>query len=451
MIGITNVKQALKVDVVISEQMAAAIQLWSRMYQNDAPWLNNEVKSLNLPAAIVSEIARMITIESTVEITGSARANYLAIQFKHVMSVLREQIEKGAAKGGLMFKPYVFGNDILIDYIQADMFYPVKFSASGKINACIFADQRQEGYKYYTRLEYHEMTPKGYIIRNMAFRSTSRETLGQQVPLGTIADWAELEPEALITGIDRPLFAYFRYPLANNIDTISPLGVSCYSRVTELIRQADELWSNLIWEFESGKRAIYVDVLAFGKDANGNPKLPNKRLYRSLDTGGKKDDFFQAWSPEFREAAIKSGLNTIFQRIEFNCGLAYGTLSDPSSIEKTATEIKISKQRTYATVVDGQKALQTALENLLYAMDIWATLANLAPQGKYSAVFQWDDSVVVDTEAQFQQDMRLVGAGLISKAEFRMRNMGEDEKTARAKIAEIQAEQPNELGLFQGV
>lgn len=450
MIGQLSVKQVMKVDIAISSAMAEALQLWSSMYENSAPWLNNDIKSLNLPAAIAGEVARAATIEAEVEITGSARADYLMRQLEPVLDALRELAEKGAAKGGLMLKPYVAGKKIFVDYVQADMFYPVKFDANGKITACIFADQRQEGNRFFTRLENHEMTDTGCVIRNMAFKSTSRDALGQQVALDAVEDWAGLEPEATITGIEQPLFAYFRYPLANNIDPTSPLGVSCFSRATDLIRQADELWSNLLWEFESGKRAIYVDVLAFGKDADGLSRLPDKRLYRTLDAGGQKDDFFQAWSPDFREAALKSGLNTIFQRIEFNCGLAYGTLSDPANIEKTATEIASSKQRSMATIVDTQKAMETMLDDLVYAMDTWATLANLTPRGTYDVTYSWDDSLIVDHDSQLQTDRQAVSMQIMSKWRYLMRNYGLSEEEAKKWVIEAQDEQPEEDNLFQG-
>jgi hypothetical protein len=41
---------------------------------------------------------------------------------------------------------------------------------------------------------------------------------------------------------------------------------------------------------------------------------------------------------------------------------------------------------------------------------------------------------------QFQQDLRLVGQGLMSKVEFRMRNFGESEELARAALQEVAAE-----------
>ena len=60
MIGQSSVKQALHVDVAISPRMAVALQLWTFMYENRAHWLNDEIRSLNLPAAIAGEIARAV-------------------------------------------------------------------------------------------------------------------------------------------------------------------------------------------------------------------------------------------------------------------------------------------------------------------------------------------------------------------------------------------------------
>lgn len=439
MLGQSTIKQAVSVDVAISSEMASALQLWTELYENQPPWASPEsgIYSLNLAAAIASEIARAVTIEMNVVISGSGRANFLMEQFGRVLPKLRTMVEVGAAKGGLVLKPFINGKDIDVDFVQADQFYPVDFDANGNITSCVFADQRMIGGKVFTRLEFHAMTAEGYVIRNLAYKSSSKDTLGVQVELAAVDAWKDLQPSAVITGIDKPLFAYFRYPLANNIDMTSPLGVSCYSRATDLIEQADRQWSNLLWEFESGQRALYVDVLAFGKDAAGKPILPNKRLYRSLDAGGADDALFKEWTPSLREVNILNGLDAILRKIEFACGLAYGTLSNPGNVDKTATELKISAQRSFATVGDAQKALKSAIDDLIHAMDTWATLGRLAPNGVVKVVYEFDDSVVEEKDTQFQQDLRLVEAGIISKVEFRMRNFGEDEATATARIAAV--------------
>lgn len=441
-----SVKSALKLDVAITPLMADALQKWSLIYTNNSPWLSSEIRSLNLGASIASAIARDVTIEMGVTISGSMRANFLAAQLKPVLNNIRTNTEYASAKGGMWFKPYVIGENITTDFIQADMGYPVAFDANGNMTACVFADQKIIGKDFYTRLEYHAMTEAGYQITNTAFCSSMRDVLGSQVSLSSVESWAELEPEATIINIERPLFAYFKMPFANNIDPTSPLGVSVYSRATQgekcLMQQADELWSNLLWEFESGKRALYTDVLAFGKDTAGKPLLPDKRLYRLLDLQSRMDGrgLFEDWSPTLREANILNGLDAILRKIEFTCGLSYGIISDPKMIALTATEVKNSKQTYYANIVDTQKSLADAFDQLLYAMDVYTTLYNLAPMGTYKAAYDFDDSIVVDTETQFTQDQLTVGMNTMPKYVFLMRNYGLTEEDARKWVAESQAQ-----------
>ena len=240
MIGQTSIKQALHVDFTTSQPMILALDTWCKMYENKASWLSEDVVSLNLPAAIAGEIARATTIEMKVGIEGSTRAEFLQKQFDAYLPKLRQYIEYGVAKGGLIMKPYIVDKAIAIDFVQADQFYPISFGVNGVITACVFANQQAVGSKYYTRLEYHEMKGNSCVIKNMAYKSDSSSTLGVRVPLDTIDDWKDLAESATIQDVKKPLFAYFRFPLANNIDVTSPLGVSCYSRAVPLIEQADQ-------------------------------------------------------------------------------------------------------------------------------------------------------------------------------------------------------------------
>lgn len=448
MLNISTAQKALNFDVMLSSEMSTALDNWHRMYINQAPWLNEFVKSLNLPATIAGEIARAVTIEMSAEVTGSPRAEFLNTQLAPVLNNIRIFTEYGCAKGGLVFKPYIRDGAIAVDYVQADQFYPVAFDVNGNMTSCVFADQRTIGKYFFTRLEYHALTADGYTITNSAWKSTAKDTLGLQVPLESVPAWEDLLPEATIANVDKPLFAYFKMPIANNIDPQSPLGVSVYSRAVDLIQQADEQWSNFLWEFESGKRALYTDPNAFAK-VNNKPVIPDKRLYRTLDLASRVDaqGLFEDWTPTLREQNILNGLDAILKKIENNCGLAQGTISDPATVALTATEIKASKQRTYATITDTQKALQDALDNLLYAMDVWATLGNLAPQGTYTTQYQFDDSIVADHDTQFTQDQQTVTMNGMPKYVFLMRNYGLDEATAKQWVAEAQAETPN-TGFF---
>lgn len=433
----TDIKKAINEDILISTQMSEALLLWSRMYNNDAPWLSRDVKSLNLPSMIAAELAKSVTIEMKGTVSGSARANYLNLQLAPVLSDLRRYVEYGLAKGGLILKPYIDGGNIAVDYILADRFFPTAFDSSGHILGAVFAEQIKRNGKVYTRLEHHSMAEEGCYITNLAFVSNSESELGAQIGLERVDEWKGLEPQVLIRGIKKPLFAYFKTPFANTVDALSPLGVSAYSRAVELIMEADKQYSRLLWEFESGERALFVSDTAFKRDADGRPMLPNRRLYKTIDGA---EDLFEDWTPTFREQSILNGLDSILMKIEDACGLARGTFSNPQTEAKTATELKILRQRSFATVADTQKSLQCALEDLLCAMDVWATLGKLAPVGKFEAAFEFDDSIVADRQAEFAEKQQLVESGIMQKWEFRMWYFGESEEAAKAKVGDVEIE-----------
>lgn len=448
-----SLKSSLQIDVAVSPLMSSALQEWSLMYANQSTWLNDKVSSLNLTAAISAEVAKSVTIEMVVEIAGSPRADFLASQLAPVLTNTRTNTEHACAKGGLVLKPYISGNGLAVDAVQADMFYPVAFDSNRKMTACVFADQKTRGRDFYTRLEYHALQGTTYLIRNTVWKSSTRETLGNQIPLANspFPEWQELQPEAFIENVEKPLFGYFAMPFANNIDVTSPLGVSIFSRAAHagngkkcLIQQADEIWSSLLWEMEASEMALYVDPMAFGKTADGKPILPHKRLHRMLDLSGNTDKqgFYQEWAPTIREQNYINALDAVLKKIEFVCGLSYGILSDPKAIALTATEIRSSKQTYYANVADIQKALQTSLDDTLYAMDVWTTLGNLAPRGNYAATYTFDDSIVADDATQYQNDSQSVTMNAMPKYVFLMRNYNLDEVTARKWVEEAKAESP---------
>lgn len=454
MLNLNAVKQSINVDVAISPEMVTALQTWSSIYINSSPWLTGELKSLNLGAAIAAELARAVTIEMEIKLSGSPRADFLQAQLWPVLKEIRTYTEYAVAKGGLMLKPYISNDGLAIDAVHADMFYPIAFDSNGNMTSCVFADQKTISGNFYTRLEAHVFALGKYQITNTAWKSSARDMLGSQIPLTDVSDWADLLPDATIMNVKKPLFAYFKMPFANNIDPRSPLGVSAYARAAQgdnpLMRQADQMWTDLLWEFESGKRAVYTTPDAFGKDTNGKAILPDKRLYRLLDLAAvqlDKPGFFHDWTPTFREANILNGLDAVLRRIEFNCGLSYGVLSNPEAVALTATEIKSSHQRYYSTVTDVQKELEDAFNDLLYAMDVWCTLGRLAPLGTYSVSYDFDDSVITDHDVQFQQDLQALDR-VMSRIEFRMRNYSEDEPTAKKMIAMVDAEKPEPTSFF---
>lgn len=411
-------------------QMKDAIAQWDRLYKNNADWIYGDTKSLNLAAGIASELARLVTMEMKVRFNSGAEC--VKSSFDEVMADIRRYTEYACAKGGLVFKPYVKDGEIFVDYVQADKFYPIQYDARGHIIGAIFIEQVKQGGYIYTRLERHKFVGDIYLIENEVYKSKTGGVIGKRVGLAEVENWKDLSEKCEIANLKKPLFAYFKMPSANTIDVNSPLGVSVYARAVDLICEADKQYSRLLWEFESGERALYLDSAAYRRDEKGRLILPDKRLYRSADTG--VDGLFEDWSPEFREQSILNGLNSILVKIEDVCGLARGTFSNVESEAKTATELRILRQRSYATVADIQKALEVSLRDLIYAMSVWGSLYGLMKFGECEVGFEFDDSIVADRAREFDEREKLFGMGIISAEEFRAWYLGESEKVCRNKL-----------------
>jgi len=529
------IKDAIRVEVAMSDKMVNAIQTWSRMYEGEAPWLKTpkpgepeRVVSLGLPALIASEKARMATLEMESEITppmkdvekenpdyqppgidemgnptmGSGsmlitepepdgpteRADFLNEQYKKLKKHIRRQLEYGIAKGGLVIKPYIvlyddgkaqFGQseskegenerlssekplpraEIEFDFVQADKFYPLSFNNSGKITEAAFVQTKVDKEKIYTRLEHHKLEGRRVIVSNYAFVTTrdnrqgplrDSDNLGKPCSLSEVPEWANLAETVVIDNVDRPLFAYFKMPEANTIDPYSPLGVSGYSRAVSLIKDADEQYSRMLWEFEGGELAIDVDrdALKIVEYQNNQRQttMPSKqeRLFRNVDLNS--EETYNVFAPPLRDDALVHGLNVILMRIEDACGLSRGTISEQVSADaRTATEMKILKSRSYDTIHDIQEALEDALRDTVYVMDVYCSLYDVTPSGEYEISFEWDDSILEDSDTELQKRLTMVNAGITSKLETRMWYFGETENQAKAALQKVEDEKKQSM------
>ena len=527
----TSIEQALHITPAVSNKMAEAIDEWTALYKDEAPWLHEpsfndptRIVSLGLPAFIASEKARMAVIELQSEITApkkteerenpeyfkpysdalgnvitsgqsktileektegpTDRADYMNEQYHDkLLSKIRTQLEYGIAKGSLIIKPYVVKSkqyqvagadvsqdqaedkyDIEYDFIQADCFYPFAFDSNGNLSEVAFLQTKVDKDKLYTRLEYHKLSGNTVTITNRCYESLGNvddigggAALGKEVELNRVPEWANIPKHATIKNVDRLLFGYFKMPEANTIDPHSPLGISGFARAISLIKDADFQYSRLLWEYEGGELAIDIDrdALTDTSDFKGGTHTVmghlQKRLYRSIDLG--ESNTYQPYSPALRDSSYINGLNNILMRIEDVVALSRGTISEVAVEARTATEIKILKQRSYSSNAEIQKALEKALKDTIYAMDVYCTLYNIVGDvqmkdgkvdgskiGKYDVSFTWDDSILVDVDTELNKRLTLMNSGLSSKREVRMWYFGETARQAQDALDEIQQE-----------
>lgn len=454
-------EKRLNIKIATSNLMDNAISLWLDMYENKPPWLGGKanVKSLNLPAAISEEMARLVLTEFEFTLNGSARADFLQGSLDNFFGTISNTMELWCALGGIAIKPYASGSgevpdEICMDVVTANRFYPTAFNSNQEITAAVFIETKRVGDYLFTRLEHHALEGEHYTVTNKAFRSERLNTTAteddmalnvshpflEEVTLDAVDEWAGLAPIVEMDGIEHPFFVYVKIPRANNIDPHSPLGASVYARAVDVIKEADRQFARILWEYKATEAAIDADASLFQTDNKGNPILPEgeERLYRSYDFEGKDANagFLKEFSPAIRDESLFHGLNEFMRKIEFLCGLAYGTLSDPNDVAHTATEIKLSKQRSYTAVSAMQKAWSNAFDRLIYIMDALCTLYQIVPPGEINKTCTWGDSVLEDTEVEYQRRWSMVLAGKMKLEKFYSWYFGCTEEEAKDYIPE---------------
>lgn len=414
----------------------AQVEEWTQVYQGNPPWLSNKIpNSLNYAAKIASELSRLTTVELASKVSGdNPRALFLDKQYQRVIDKLKINLEYAIIKGSMVLKPYIDNGCINVEFVHADNFLPLKFNTSGNLIEALFIDTVTKGKDNYIRLEIHEFKNKGnYKIVNKAYLASSLSSLsGKEVSLSTIEDWAHLEPEVNLVNVSQPLFHYFKPPFANNKDANSNLGISIIEKVRDLLEDSDEIYSLFLYEFTSKKNRVFasIDMVDHYLDENGETVTDHnlRDLITTVDSVDK--NYIDNYSPEIRDESILNGMNKIERMIEFSVGLAYGTLSDINSVEKTAEEIKSSKERSYNTITDIQNTLKVSLDNLVSIMDTLTDLydselgEDLGVSGDYELTFHFDDSIIVDKVTESKNMLDEVSKGVIKPEYYLMKKYG---------------------------
>ncbi len=436
-----DIAKDFNIDISASDEVLKLIELCSNIYNHKAPWLNEEIKSLNVAKTICEKVAKAVTIEFKSQVEDEEIDKI----YQRFIKNIRTNTEYTLAKGGMFFKPFYANGRIKISCIQGDKFIPVKFDSTGELLGAIFIDQITKGNEIYTRLEYQELNDTTLTIRNKVYKGNkNNSTLGSKINLSQLSDWQELEEETTIDNVNRLLGGYFKIPIANSVDNTSPIGVPIFANAIDTLEEIDKQFSRTLWEYEAKETAIDVDATVFKKDENGNDILPKgkERLYRKLDFG--KEDAWNVFSPEIRDTALFNGLNELLRQAESQCGLSFGIISKETNIAKTATEINSSKQDYYVTVSDIQGALQTALEDLVYGIDVLMTLYKIPHKVNPKMSFDWDDSIIVDSEKKQSQSLVERNAGLIDDIEYFIQTRDYSEEEATEYVNKMRQRTPKE-------
>lgn len=459
------------VETIESDVMKAALNDWVNIYQGKPDWTlpddsgNVDIESFNFAKKLCNETARLTTLALGITVEGSARADWInSFMESYISRMKNEECEKACAFGYIILKPNGEG----IDYVMPWDFCPTH-ATDGKIDGGIFFDHYHEpGDKwYYKRLEYHRFedwrVPQNndvrlYRITNKTYKSTGANGIGQECNIKETV-WANLQEDAAYENIEKPLFSIFKMPLSNNIDMSSPLGVSIFSNAQKELKSLDIAWTRLEDEiFDSQKITFLGDMLI---DEPGRPVRSRFAPGGAVDKTGKAlprwarilpgsntGDEYHEVNPALQTADRLSGIDHFLNLVGVKCGYSTGQfVLNGRTGHVTATQVEADDRETIQYIKQIRDSFQTATDGLIYALDKYADIYNLAPVGVYEVNYDFGD-ITYNWEEDRARHWGYVMQGKYPLWLYYTKFEGMSEEEAKLLVAEAKTENEPKEGLF---
>lgn len=389
-----------------------------------------------------------------------------------------EYLEKWIALGSGAIRPYVQDDKIKLAWITADQFYPLHVNTNDVKEAAIASKTtvvEDDKNVYYTLLEFHEWQGDNYVITNELYQSDSADSVGVQVPLSSIEEYADMQETATLTGLVKPLFAFFKTPGANNKMLESPLGLGLIDNAKSTVDAINRTHDEFIWDVRSGKRRMVVpkswlkrpNANSRRRDTETHPPMfdPDETVYQAM-YGDDDAIGFHDMSVAIRVDQYSSTMEFFLHEFENEIGLSQGTFTQSASGIQTATEVVSNNSMTYQTRSSYLTMVEKTITQLVDAILELAQCGELFSDGKarwtgdvqkVNINIDFNDGVFIDQDAQLKNDLQALSANALPLKQFWMRNYSLDEATADEWMQQLNSEKAGndpdpsgEVGLFGG-
>lgn len=420
-------------------------------YQTIAGQQQRRMSTMNMPKAAAQELATLIFNERCeINVSDEKYNDYIQDVFKNnsFNGNFQQYLEFMFAQGGLVIKPYYSQGSIKLAYVTADCFLPISWTNSGITEGVFVSEIKRQG-KTYTHLEWHTFEDELYIIRHELYESSTGVDLGRKVQLSTL--YPDIAPEVKLENVTRPLFAYFKPNLANNIDSTVPLGISVYANSYDTLKSIDIAFDSFQREFRLGRKRIIVPTAAIREVVD---PVTNKMVryfdatdesFEALDTGMDENQITEINSTlrvDEHIGAINAHLNLFAMQIGFSAG----AFSFDGQSMKTATEVVSEQSKTFRTKQSHENIIEQGITDLIECIGVVAQLYGLyTPPVEYDVTVQFDDSIAQDRTADINEQIILLGNGLQTKKGALMKIHGLTEEEAVLMMQEIAGEKQIEL------
>ncbi len=395
--------------------------------------LYESIDNINFGAIFSNKLANYTVSDSNMNIIGdNKRADLLNMTGQSMWKKAKKIVSMAFGYGGIIIVPYVKGGKIYYNLVPQDRLTIDETDGELITGATVLAEKKVVSGTV-SQTTYLRWTNYQIENGNMVITQQFSDNKGNKIPVPDF--WKDIQEVRTITNVDRVLFGYIKSPI-NNRKASDKYGVPITYGCEATILEIKQTMKQLIREYELKECFVGADATMF----NGKNGLPVNGIFKKIDS--TSDDFFEVFDPQFRDYTTR--LQELYKRLEHEIGTSYGILSEVTTQNATATEIKKSMYDTFCITDDMRSQIEKGMEDFFYACNVLANAFNLSPQGEYEVDFDWSYSLLEDTQAEWSQLTYAQNKGIVSKVEVRQwLKPDETVEESEKAIKEIEESEPS--------
>ena len=395
-----------------SAAMRTAIEDWFRLYF-DRDVTDEEDPCQRLPYTVVSKLSR--TCFAEYEAAASEKQTFVIGVLDSLEAVRKKAMQLAMIGGEAWLKPVPGPTGFSFTVMRRDMVTVLGRGPDGEVTALGSAELTMENGKFYTLLERRSLDEAGrLVIENKLFCSWDGQSIGTQVGLTALPQYAALEPVAVVGDVGGIGLVGLKVPLENCVDG-SADPVSVYAAATGLIHNINRNESQLDREFDHGESRVFASADLLDKRKNGRPVLP-PGLFVGID-----DDIANTgvtvFAPALRQESFLARKREYLRNVESLIGLKRGILGEVEAAQRTATEVTSSQGDYSLTIQDLQQMWEAAVRRTVGLCGklgkLYRVPGAFEPDPARAVCIDWGNGVLYDKDKEWAETMQLVSAGML--------------------------------------
>ena len=393
------------------------------------------IDNINFNAIFSNKLANYVVSDSNMNIEGeNARVDLLNMVGTSMWKKAKKIVSMAFGYGGVIIVPYVKKGKIYYNLVPQDRLTIDSMDGELITGATVMAEKKTITGTVNSK-NYYRWTNYKIENNNLVITQEYSDDNGNKIPVPDF--WKDVQEVMTITNVDRVTFGYIKSPI-NNRKANDKYGVPITYGCDATILEIKQTLKQIVREYELKEAFVGVDATMF----NGKNKLPANGLFKLIDS--TNDDFFQIYDPAIRDTSYFTRLEELYKRLEHEVGTSYGILSEVTTPQATATEIKRSMYDTFTLCDDMRSNVEKGMEDFFYACNVLANAYNLSAQGEYNVSFDWSYSLLEDTDSEWAHLTYGQSKGIVRDVELRQWIFPDETlEESQQAIDEIRESQPS--------